>query len=49
MLCNALKDVDWSMDIEDVQGFWNDFEFKIIKVIDELIPLNVFVNKKYLN
>ena len=32
------------MDIENVQGFWNDFEFRIIKIIDELIPKCTFVN-----
>ena len=44
LLCNALKTVNWSMVIEDLQGFWNDFEFRIIKIIDELIPMCTFVN-----
>ena len=43
-LCCLLSDVEWSIDIDDVQGFWNDFETKIIKVVDELVQLCAFVN-----
>ena len=38
-LCDMLSLVDWSNNFGDVQSIWNDFETKIIKVIDELVPL----------
>ena len=36
--------VEWSNNFGDVQSIWNDFETKIIKVIDELVPLTEFSN-----
>ena len=43
-LCNELCSIDWSTDIDDVQGFWNDFEFKLIYVIDKIVPITKFEN-----
>ena len=37
-----LASVDWDFGIENVQDFWNVFENKLIKIIDELVPLTQF-------
>ena len=44
MLCAGLSKVDWSNTATDVQGVWNDFENKLIMVVDDLIPLSDFKN-----
>ena len=31
--------MDWRIEIDDVQQFWNVFENRLIKVIDEIVPL----------
>ena len=36
--------MDWSNDATDVQGVWNDFEKKLIEVVDELVPMSEFKN-----
>ena len=38
--------VDWSNDANDAQELWNDFEAKLVKVIDELAPVCEFLNGK---
>ena len=43
-LCNELSKVNWSFLIDDVQGFWNDFELKLIDVIDKMVPITKFEN-----
>ena len=37
-----LNQVSWDIDIEDVQGFWNEFEKKLIHVVDNIVPLKEF-------
>ena len=37
-----LNQVNWDLDIDDVQGFWNEFESKVIKIVDEIVPLKEF-------
>ena len=44
LLCAGLSVVDWSNTATDVQGVWNDFEYKLIMIIDELVPLTEFKN-----
>ena len=34
--------VDWNINIDTVQEFWNEFEFKLISIIDDIIPLRDF-------
>ena len=34
--------MDWNIDIEDVQDFWNVFENKLIKIVDEIVPMTQF-------
>ena len=36
--------MDWSSKATDVQGLWNDFETKLINIIDELVPLTEYKN-----
>ena len=40
-----LRDIDWNSNIDNVQEFWNALENKLIKVVDELVPLTAFVGK----
>ena len=37
-----LSGVNWNIDIDNVQEYWNVFENKLIKVVDELVPLTSF-------
>ena len=37
-LCEKLSTVDWSSNASSVQESWNDLEYKIINIVDELIP-----------
>ena len=43
-LCAKLAQVDWNINIDDVQGFWNSFENKLINVIDEIVPMKPMLN-----
>ena len=36
--------VNWQIKADDVQSYWNIFETKLLKVVDELIPYKTFVN-----
>ena len=36
--------MDWSNNATDVQGAWDDFENKLIAVVDNLVPLSEFKN-----
>ena len=37
-----LAEVDWNIQIDDVQEFWNAFESLLIKIVDEIVPLTEF-------
>ena len=39
ILHEKLCSVDWNIDIDTVQEFWNEFEFKLISIIDDIVPL----------
>ena len=43
-LCAGLSLVDWSNNATDAQGAWDDFENKLIAVVDDLVPLCGFKN-----
>ena len=34
--------MDWNIQINDVQEFWNAFESLLIKIVDEIVPLTEF-------
>ena len=38
-LLSLLRNVDWNIEDDSVQGFWNSFERKVLDVIDVLIPM----------
>ena len=41
-LCDVLRTFDWSIDVLDVQQFWNLFEQKLLNVIDTIVPYTKF-------
>ncbi len=43
-LCENLALVDWHCDSAEIQSCWNNFENKILEVIDNLVPLTSFSN-----
>ena len=45
-LVYQLSLVDWTNDAHNVQQLWNDFEAKLIKVVDDLAPLTEFKDGK---
>ena len=45
-LVELLSGIDWSDNANDVQQIWNNFENKLVLVIDRLVPLTEFVNDK---
>ena len=55
-LSEKLSFVDWNINFDDVQEYWNTLENKIIVIVDEIFfnfnfngvyfgPLHVYVNK----
>ena len=42
LLCDKLSNINWDIDVCEVQQFWNVFENLLIKVIDEIVPMTVF-------
>ena len=48
-LCHELSFVDWNIDAEDVQDFWNIFEHRLNTVIDKIVPYNEFHNNNVCN
>ena len=43
-LNDHLSRVDWNNDANNVQELWNDFECKLINVVDRLVPMSYFKN-----
>ena len=46
-LNNALGRVDWSNNAHYVQEMWNDFETKLINVVDTLVPVPDVINDDF--
>ena len=44
-LCHELSLVDWSCNEDSVQATWNNFENKLLRVVDDLVPLSCFSDK----
>ena len=42
LLNTKLNEVDWDIDIDEVQEYWNVFESKLIKIVDAIVPLAEF-------
>jgi hypothetical protein len=45
-LSAMLSEVDWSINVPDVQQFWNLFEIRLLSVIDVIAPYTKFCNYK---
>ena len=45
-LCDMLSILDWNINVDDVQEYWNIFENMLIDVIDNLAPLITFVGNE---
>ena len=43
-LCESLAGVDWSTEADAVQEAWDDFEVKLITIIDFIVPLSEYRN-----
>lgn len=41
-LCDLLKNVDWRITDDSVQGYWNSFETKLIDVVDKIAPMKEY-------
>ena len=44
LLNTKLNAVSWNIKIDRVQEFWNEFENKLITVIDDIVPLRDFTD-----
>ncbi len=39
-----LSNIDWNIEDDSVQGYWNSFENKLIGVVDAIVPMTKFMN-----
>ena len=44
LLCNKLSEVRFDLSCDTVQDCWNDFENKLIVIVDELLPMRMHCN-----
>ena len=42
-LSEKLSFVDWNINFDDVQEYWNTLENKIIVIVDEIVPLKTYI------
>ena len=38
--------VDWFSDVNNVQNMWDEFECKLVRIVDKVTPLTEFANNK---
>ena len=46
VLLNELALIEWDLEVNNVENMWDEFESKLLKVVDKIFPLTCFVNKK---
>ena len=46
-LCVELGKVDWQLRSDSVQDCWNEFESKLVEVVDKIVPLTEFINNTF--
>ena len=46
VLLEELSRVDWNSDVNNVQNMWDEFESKLVRVVDKITPLTEFINGK---
>ena len=44
VLNEKLSSMDWNINIDNVQEFWNVFENNLIRVVGEIVPFTDFVS-----
>jgi hypothetical protein len=37
-----LREIEWELASDTVQGCWDEFENKLVKIVDEVVPMEVF-------
>ena len=42
LLCQSLNNTNWEIYNDDVQGYWNEFENRLINVVDSIVPTQEF-------
>ena len=43
-LIDKLTVINWQIEADDVQSYWNIFENKLLKAVDELVPYKIYTN-----
>ena len=43
-LCHLLSEMDWNLEGDQVQDYWNNFESKLVEVVDQIIPFTEYIN-----
>ena len=43
-LLDELALIDWNTNVNNVQNLWDEFESKLVKVVDKIVPLTAFNN-----
>ena len=46
VLLGELALIEWITDVNNVQNLWDEFESKLVKVVDKLVPLTAFNNDR---
>ena len=41
-----LESQNWQIFNDDVQGYWNCFESRLVRIVDELAPMELIAEKK---
>ena len=44
LLCNELRKSNFNLESDDPQSIWNDFEQKLLTVVDKILPYSPFIN-----
>ena len=46
VLLGELALIEWTTNVNNVQNMWDEFESKLVKIVDKIMPLTDFVNHK---
>ena len=44
VLLGELALIEWTTNVNNVQNMWDEFESKLVKIVDKIMPLTDFVN-----
>ena len=45
LLCNKLANVEFDVSSNNVQECWNDFETRLVMIVDEILPMRNHCNE----